>query len=92
MRSPTFRRQIESLVTGTSKSHQRAPAAAILALDMTIPPASVIEAFEATVSELLTLSTICRRESRTLAAQRDALLPRLVSGAVGAGALDKWTR
>ncbi|MCE2448155.1 MAG: restriction endonuclease subunit S [Candidatus Latescibacteria bacterium] len=36
-RSPLFRQQIESLVTDTSKSHQRAPAGAVLALGATIP-------------------------------------------------------
>ena len=88
-RSPLFRLQIESLVTGTSKSHQRAPAGAILSLGMTIPSASVIEAFEQSASELLTLSMVCRRESRTLAVQRNSLLPKLVSGKLKVSALDR---
>ncbi len=80
VRSPLFRRQIESLVTGTSKSHQRAPANAILSLEAVMPPHGVLEAFETSSSELLTRSTALRRESRTLAAQREALLPKLMSG------------
>ncbi len=87
VRSPFFRRQIESLVTGTSKSHQRAPADAILSLVAVLPHTRVIETFEASASELLSRSTILRRESRALATQRDVLLPKLVSGEVRIGEL-----
>ena len=79
-RAPLFRQQMESLVTGTSKSHQRAPANAILSLRAVIPPARVIEKFELSASELLNRGAILRKESHALAAQRDALLPGLVSG------------
>ena len=82
VRSPLFRRQIESLVTGTSKSHQRAPAGAILGLSVLMPTALVIAKFNTSASELLSRSAILRRESHALAAQRDALLPKLVSGEV----------
>ena len=82
VRSPFFRRQIESLVTGTSKSHQRAPAGAILGLSVLMPTARVIAKFNTSASELLSRSAILRRESHALAAQRDALLPKLVSGEV----------
>ena len=81
-RSLVFRQQIESLVTGTSKSHQRAPAKAVLSLDIVIPTARVIEGFETCTSELLTRGLAFRRESRTLVALRDALQLKLVSGAV----------
>ena len=80
VRSPLFRRQIESLVTGTSKSHQRAPAGAILDLLVLMPSARVIAEYERSASELLSRSAVLRRESHALAAQRDALLPKLVSG------------
>ena len=83
VRSPLFRRQIESLVTGTSKSHQRAPAGAILDLLVLMPSARVIAEYERSASELLSRSAVLRRESHALAAQRDALLPKLVSGEVG---------
>ena len=79
-RSPLFRQQIESLVTGTSKSHQRAPAGAILTLEAIIPSAPVIHAFDQQVSALLDRSVGCRRETTSLAALRDTLLPKLVSG------------
>ena len=79
-RSPFFRQQIESLVTGTSKSHQRAPAGAVLALEAIIPSTPVIRAFDQQASVLLDRTVGYRRETITLAAQRDALLPKLISG------------
>ena len=79
-RSPFFRQQIESLVTGTSKSHQRAPAGDVLALEAIIPSTPVIRAFDQQASAFLNRSVAHRRETITLAAVRDALLPKLVSG------------
>ena len=79
-RSQFFRQQIESLVTGTSKSHQRAPAGAVLALETIIPSTPVIRAFDQQASVLLERTVGYRRETITLAAQRDALLPKLMSG------------
>ena len=84
-RSPVFREQIESLVTGTSKSHQRAQPGAILSLQVVIPSEPVIYAFDRQASEVLTASLAHRSEAVTLAEQRDALLPRLVSGEAGIG-------
>ena len=81
--SPFFRQQVESLVTGTSKSHQRAPANTILALPVLMSHARVVETFEMSASELLRRSMTLRRESLALATQRDVLLPGLVSGEVG---------
>ncbi|MER3466576.1 MAG: restriction endonuclease subunit S, partial [Armatimonadota bacterium] len=82
-RSPVFRQQLEALVTGTSKSHQRALAASVLGIPVALPPAALFEAFEQVTGPLLERSLECRRESRTLAALRDALLPKLISGQIG---------
>ena len=82
VRSPLFRQKVESLVTGTSKSHQRAPASAVLSLEVVLPPMRVIEKYETSVSIMLSRSKTIRRESRALAVHRDALLPKLVSGEV----------
>jgi type I restriction enzyme S subunit len=82
-RSPLFRQQIEGLVTGTSKSHQRAQPGAILQLAAIKPPALLITAFDRTAASLLNRTLECRRESRILAALRDALLPKLISGEIG---------
>ena len=45
VRSPIFRSQIQSIVTGTSKSHQRAQANSILTLPTIVPSNPVIQAF-----------------------------------------------
>ena len=81
-RSSEFRQQIESLVTGTSKSHQRAQADAVLRLPVVLPPKSIVGAFETFSSNFLERVIACRRESRTLAGIRDALQPRLMSGEI----------
>ena len=85
VRSAPFRQQLESLVTGTSKSHQRAQADAIMKLQVVCPGSPIVHTFKSRAQGFLSYSLACRRESRTLAAQRDALLPKLVSGAVVAG-------
>jgi type I restriction enzyme S subunit len=81
-RSPLFRQQIEGLVTGTSKSHQRAQVDSILNLAVVVPPSSVVAAFHRTADRLLVRTLQCRREAITLASLRDALLPKLISGEV----------
>ena len=88
-RSPLFRQQVESLVTGTSKSHQRAQAGAVLALEATIPSAPVIRAFDRQALALLDRSVGCRRETTRLAALRDALLPKLISGEMRVNSWDE---
>ncbi|MEJ5237556.1 MAG: hypothetical protein WHT82_04280 [Limisphaera sp.] len=77
-RSEGFRREIEGLVTGTSKSHQRAQAGAILGLATLKPSEALVRAFEGVAGPLLERTLQCRCESRTLAALRDALLPKLI--------------
>jgi type I restriction enzyme, S subunit len=79
-RSALFRQQIEGLVTGTSKSHQRAQVESVLALPVLIPPPPIVAAFIRSAENLLSRTLECRRESRSLADLRDALLPKLISG------------
>jgi type I restriction enzyme S subunit len=79
-RSPLFRQQIEGLVTGTSKSHQRAQVESILGIGTIVPPLHIVAAFDRAAENLLARTLDCRRESRTLAALRDTLLPKLISG------------
>ncbi|MBI1849042.1 MAG: restriction endonuclease subunit S [Planctomycetes bacterium] len=79
-RSPLFRQQIEGLVTGTSKSHQRAQVDSILNLAVIMPLSSIVAAFDRSTDSLLTRTLACRRESMMLALLRDTLLPKLVSG------------
>jgi type I restriction enzyme S subunit len=75
-----FRQQIEGLVTGTSKSHQRAQVDSILNLAVVVPPSSIVAAFDHSADSLLARTLERRRESRTLDALRDTLLPTLISG------------
>jgi type I restriction enzyme, S subunit len=79
-RSQLFRQQIEGLVTGTSKSHQRAQVNSIFNLASVIPPSLIVAVFERATDHILTRNLHCRRESRNLAALRDTLLPKLISG------------
>jgi type I restriction enzyme S subunit len=79
-RSPLFRQQIEGLVTGTSKSHQRAQLDSILNLAILVPPPPIVATFDEFAESLLLRTLECRRESRTLAVLRDTLLPKLISG------------
>ncbi len=81
-RSPVFRQELEGLVTGTSKSHQRAPVGSILSLEVVRPAVSLAAAFERETGPLLERTLECRRETCTLTALRDTLLPKLISGAL----------
>lgn len=80
LKSAPFRSTLTSLVTGTTGSHQRAHAEAILQVPLRLPSPSRAAEFERIVGPMLDRVTVARRESRTLVALRDALLPRLLSG------------
>ena len=79
-RSPLLRQQIESLVTGTSKSHQRAQTDSILNLAVVVPPSPLVRVFDRFSASLLVRTLECRNASHTLATLRDTLLPKLLSG------------
>lgn len=80
LRTPVLRQQLQSLVTGTSKSHQRAKVASVLSLPVVRPNDTLLTHFELVAHSLLQRSLVCRREPRWLADVRDALLCRLISG------------
>ena len=77
-RSGPFREFAIQSMTGTS-GRQRVPPAAVVSYAIAVPPNSVAQAFEdftrATIGRIATLNN----ESRYLAAQRDALLPKLMA-------------
>jgi|SRR5579871_544117 len=90
-RSPLFRQQIEGLVTGTSKSHQRAQVESILQLPVVIPAPPVVSAFDRGADSLLARTLECRRESSILVALRDTMLPKLISGELSVrDTADSW--
>jgi type I restriction enzyme, S subunit len=75
-----FRQQMEGLVTGTSKSHQRAHVDTILRMPAILPPKFILDAFNKVTSSYLSRTLTSRRESRTLIEMRDILLLKLISG------------
>jgi type I restriction enzyme S subunit len=77
---PGFKQRLEAQVTGTSKSHQRVNPRSVLDAALFTAPPAVMSAFYHQVTPLLDRILANRRESRTLAATRDLLLPRLMSG------------
>ena len=78
-RDSDFRREAVGTMTGSS-GRQRADAARLATLPFPVPGADVIEAFEFMVEPWFSQIKALDAESRTLAALRDALLPKLMSG------------
>ena len=78
--SAPFRDMLQSMVTGTSRSHQRAPPAALKRRDMLSGTPALLDRFGELVSPMLDSVIGSRTETRTLSVLRDALLPKLVSG------------
>src|SRR5207247_6591476 len=56
--------------------------AAILNIQVVVPPGSVTEAFETIVDSFLARAIESRRESQSLTTLRDTLLPKLMCGAL----------
>jgi type I restriction enzyme S subunit len=78
--SQTFLDIFESLVTGTSGSHQRVKPEFLLAMQAVVAPLQVIDSFTQLVVPMLAKSSVNLRQSRTLSSLRDTLLPKLISG------------
>jgi type I restriction enzyme S subunit len=74
---------VEHLTThasGTSNSHQRVRPQDFLSFRCVQPPAHVLRAFTQMGSPIFGRIAVSRAQSATLAAVRDALLPKLISG------------
>jgi type I restriction enzyme S subunit len=80
--SEIFARDFATKVTGTSGSHQRVQVESFLETDVVIPDAKIIACFTRSVRALLEQQAANREQSRTLAALRDTLLPKLISGEI----------
>lgn len=83
-RDAVFRDFATQKMEGTT-GRQRVPAAAIAKYPIVLPNTEVAEAFGDAVSPLFKKIKALDTESRTLAAARDALLPRLLSGELSVG-------
>jgi type I restriction enzyme, S subunit len=71
---------LRSSATGSTTSRQRVTPRAVAAFEVVVPPAAEIERYSVEVGPLLNRRLANLRQSRTLAALRDALLPKLISG------------
>lgn len=80
--SSDFSESLATMVTGTSGSHQRVKPESLMAMQVTVPPESVAEPFTDVAAPVLSRAVHCLNESQTLAALRDALLPKLISGEI----------
>lgn len=80
MRSDPIQQGIQERVTGSTGSRQRAKPGDVAAMRIIIPSFELIEAFSCMVRPLHEKALSCIRESLTLAALRDTLLPKLISG------------
>jgi type I restriction enzyme S subunit len=76
----TFSEHLTSRASGTSNSHQRVRPQDFLSYEIPLPAAGLACAFNDKVEPILDRVLLLKKQSRTLAALRDALLPKLISG------------
>ncbi|MFZ5994791.1 MAG: restriction endonuclease subunit S [Thermodesulfobacteriota bacterium] len=80
--SQAFIEVFATLVTGTSGSHQRVKPEYLLNMQVVVPPMPLVNQFTTFVNPILLKVAQNLKESQTLAAIRDALLPKLISGEI----------
>ena len=85
----TFCDNLTTMVTGTSGSHQRVRPESLLAIPTIAPAEQVVQTFTSIVGPFLTRVALAQNESLTLAALRDALLPKLISGELRVGEAER---
>lgn len=78
--SSEFTARLQQLVTGTSNSHQRIKPDQVALMTSVVPAAQVTKKFEEVVRPVFERVHANRGHAQTLAALRDTLLPRLISG------------
>ena len=84
-----FREMLQSMVTGTSKSHQRISPKSLNEREVIAGNVQLFSRFEELANYLLAKTLANRAEARTLAQTRDLLLPRLMSGEIRVSDADK---
>lgn len=87
--SEAFTSSFATLVTGTSNSHQRVKPDGLLTTETVIPDEPLVAAFTKVAQPWLVQVAHNERESRTLSALRDTLLPKLLSGELRVKAAEK---
>jgi type I restriction enzyme S subunit len=88
VRSETFQEQLRALSGGTSTSHQRAKPDDFLQIRVVCPPVAPCRQISDVVEPQLSMARHLRRSSARLAATRDLLLPKLVTGKIDVSDLD----
>lgn len=78
--SPEFNTTMRQLVTGTSNSHQRVKPEQLCGISIFAANNQAIQSFSEIVHPLMAQAIENRHQSNTLAALRDTLLPKLISG------------
>ena len=79
---PVFQTTLQSMVTGTSSSHQRVPPKALKSNPVLSGTRALFDLFDGFANPMLARVLKNRAESCALAALRDTLLPKLVSSEV----------
>jgi type I restriction enzyme S subunit len=87
-RTEEFRSHAITNMTGTT-GRQRVPATCFASFSVVVPPAQLAERFGQLASSAMAVLKRHDEESRTLAAIRDALLPKLLNGEVQIGDLER---
>jgi len=85
----SFRDRLVRMAGGTSTSHQRVKPKDILATPVPLAPSEIFERANKYVEPLIALSLNLEAENRRLAASRDLLLPRLISGQLSVEAAER---
>ena len=78
--NPLFRTMLQSMVTGTSKSHQRVPPTALKRREVLSGTPALFARFDAITVPMVTRIVRNRAETYALNALRNTLLPKLISG------------
>ncbi len=90
--APSFQEMLVSRATGTSGSHQRVKPDDLLGVEVVMPPKETAAAFAQLAQPLFSLTAAHRKSSANLAAIRDTLLPKLLSGEIRVKDAEKVTR
>jgi len=80
-RSESFRDFAIQSMTGSS-GRQRVPAEALAHYKIAVPPKPIADLFGGAIKTMFARGNVASREARTLAALRDALLPKLIAGEI----------
>jgi type I restriction enzyme S subunit len=86
-RRPEFKAAVEVKSHGTAQANVSAEG--ILSVPINVPPPQLIDDFNAFCEPILKQMLANHGESRALAALRDALLPKLLSGELRVGPVEK---